>query len=278
MTLNVNSNSAAVAALQALNRTTDNLATTNARVSSGLQVASAKDNASVYAVAQAQRADIANLVPVTDGLNRAQSISDVAVAAGQSVSDLLATLRQKVLAATDNTNDANTQAALNADFKSTLTRIQQTISAATFNGSNLLDGSNPSGLKFIANADASATITLASQNLSIGGSIITLTAASSVATITSASALLALVDNSIANVNAAVANIGSQNAQVGAHASFITTLSTTLTTGVGGLVDADVAAESARLTALQVQQQLGAQALSIANQSSSIILSLFKSN
>ena len=125
MTLNVNSNSAAVAALQALNNTTDQLAVTNARVSTGLQVASAKDNASVYAVAQSQRADIANLVPVTDGLNRAQSISDVAVAAGQSVSDLLNTLRQKVLSATDSTNDPTTQSALNADVQSTLKQIQQ---------------------------------------------------------------------------------------------------------------------------------------------------------
>ena len=278
MTLNVNSNSAAVAALQALNNTTDQLAVTNARVSSGLAVATAKDNASIYAVAQAQRADISNLVPVTDGLNRAQSISDVAVAAGQSVSDLLNTLRQKVLSATDNTNDPTTQAALNADVKSTLARIQQTVSAATFNGSNLLDNSTPAGFKFIANADATATLTLASQNLSLGGSIITLTAGSSVATVTQASSLLTLVDASIANTNAAVANIGSQNSQIQAHASFITTLSNSLTKGVGGLVDADVAAESARLTALQVQQQLGAQSLSIANQSSSVILSLFHSS
>ena len=278
MTLNVNSNSAAAAALVALNNTTDQLAITNARVSSGKQIASAKDNASVYAVAQAQRADITNLVPVTDGLNRAQSISDVAVSAGQSVSDLLNTLRQKVLSATDTTNDPSTQAALNADVQSTLTRIQQTISAATFNGANLLNGSTPAGFKFMANADATASITLSSQNLSLGGSIITLTAGSSVATTTQASNLLTLVDASIANTNAAVANIGSQNAQISAHASFITTLSDSLTTGVGGLVDADVAAESARLTALQVQQQLGAQSLSIANQSSSVILSLFHSS
>ena len=278
MTLNVNSNSAAVAALKALNNTTDQLAVTNARVSSGLQVATAKDNASVYAVAQSQRADIANLVPVTDGLNRAQSISDVAVAAGQSVSDLLNTLRQKVLSATDTTNDASTQTVLNNDVQSTLKQIQQAISAATFNGANLLNGSTPSGFKFIANADATATLTLASQNLSLGGSIITLTAGSSVATTTQASNLLSLVDASIANTNAAVANIGTQNAQIGSHASFITTLSNSLTKGVGGLVDADVAAESARLTALQVQQQLGAQSLSIANQSSSVILSLFHSS
>lgn len=277
MTLNVNSNSAAVAALQALNNTTDQLAVTNARVSSGLQVAAAKDNPSVYAVAQSQRADIANLIPVTDGLNRAQSISDVAVAAGQSVSDLLNTLRQKVLSATDTTNDPTTQSALNADVQSTLKQIQQTISSATFNGANLLDGSSPAGFKFIANADATASLTLTSQNLSLGGSIITLTAGSSVATTTLASNLLTLVDASIANTNAAVANIGSQNSQISAHASFITTLSDSLTKGVGGLVDADVAAESARLTALQVQQQLGAQSLSIANQSSSVILSLFKS-
>ena len=276
MTLSVNGNSAALAALAALNRTTDDLAATNTRVASGIKVAAAKDNASVYAVAQSQRADVRALSAVTDGLNRAQSISDVAISAGQSVSDLLNILKEKALAATDSTLDATSRAALNSDFQSTLQRIAQTISAASFDGSNLLDGTLTGGLPFIASADASASITLVGQNFSLGGSTITVPGTGDIATQTNASAMLALAASSIANVNSAIANLGAQSDQVVAHTSFVGKLSDSLTIGIGNLVDADVAAESARLTALQVAQQLGAQGLSIANQTPQIILSLFK--
>ncbi len=276
MTLNVNTNSSALAALAALNKTTDDLATTNARISSTLKVAQSKDNASVYAVAQSQKADIQALSAVTDGMNRAQSIADVGVSAGQSVSDLLNTLKSTVLSATQGDLDSDSRAALSADFASTLKRIQQTISAASFDGSNMLDGSLTQGIGFIASADASSQITLTGLNLSLGGSTLTVPSTADISTATNAAQVLSLVESSISNVNAAVASLGAQSNQITSHASFVTKLSDSLTTGVGNLVDADVAAESAKLTALQVKQQLGAQALSVANQTPSIILSLFK--
>jgi flagellin len=278
MTLNVNTNSSALAALAALNKTTDDLATTNARISSTLNVAQSKDNASVYAVAQSQRADIQALSAVTDGMNRAQSIADVGVSAGQSVSDLLNTLKSTVLSATQSNLDSDSRAALSADFASTLKRIQQTISAASFDGSNMLDGSLTQGIGFIASADASSQITLTGLNLSLGGSTLTVPSNADISTATNAAQVLSLVESSISNVNSAVASLGAQSNQITSHASFVTKLSDSLTTGVGNLVGADVAAESAKLTALQVKQQLGAQALSVANQTPSIILSLFKSN
>jgi len=277
MTLSVNSNSAAMAALAALNRTTDDLAATNARISSGKKVDASKDNASIYAVAQSQRADIQALSAVTDGLNRAQSISDVGISAGQSVSDLLNTLKTKVLTATDTSIDPTARAALNTDFQSLLQRITQTVQSASFDGSNLLDGSLTGGLGFMASADASSSITLTGLNLSLGGSTVTIPANADISTVTNAMQMLTLVSNSITNVNSAVANLGAQSDQITAHNSFVSKLSDSLTVGVGNLVDADTAAESARLTALQVQQQLGAQSLSIANQGPSVLLSLFKS-
>jgi len=278
MTLNVNTNSAALAALAALNQTTDNLATVNAQVSSGLAVSDSKDNPSVYAVAQSQRADIQALSAVTDGLNRAQSISDVAISAGQTVSNLLNSLKSEALSATDASLDTASLSALNANFRSTLEQIQQTVSSASFSGANLLDGSLTAGLGFMANANATATITLNGLNLTLGGSTLTVPASANISTTSNASTVLSLVESSVANVNAALASLGAQSGQIAAHSSFVTTLSDALTTGVGGLVDADVAAESARLTALQVQQQLSVQSLSIANQTPSIILSLFQAH
>jgi len=94
--------------------------------------------------------------------------------------------------------------------------------------------------------------------------------------VTNATTVLGLLNSSIVNTNAALANIGAQANQISMHNTFVGKLVDSLNVGVGHLVDADMAAESAKLQSLQVQQQLGAQALSIANQSPQIVLSLFK--
>ena len=101
MSLGVHTNKSALAALQSLNRTTDQLNTVQDRVSTGFKVATAKDNAAVYSVAQGQRADVGALWAVKMSLNRATSITDVAMAAGESVSDLLNQLKEKVLGSMD---------------------------------------------------------------------------------------------------------------------------------------------------------------------------------
>ena len=275
MTISVNTNQPALIALQNLNRTNDMLGDTQNRINTGLKISTAKDNASVYAIAQKQRASIAALGAVTDSLNRATSISDVASAAGQTISDILNTMKQKVVAAMDPSQDNVSRAALNADYKAALRQIAQIIQTSAFDGANILDGSL-TGLKFIANSDANQFITLSTQNMSLGGAIITMAATSSINTVTNATAVLASLTTTITNVNSSLANIGAQANQIASHNKFVLKLVDALNVGVGHLVDADMAAESAKLQALQVQQQLGAQALSIANQSPQVILQLFK--
>jgi flagellin len=276
MTISVNNNASALTALQNLSKTNDAMTANQARISTGLKVGQAKDNAAIYAIAQKQRASVSALGAVTDSLNRATSIADVASAAGSSISDALNSMKQKVLAATDPSYDTNSRAALNADFRSLIRQIQQIVQNAAFDGSNILDGSLPTGLKFLSNADATAYVTLSTQNLSLGGAIITMAATASINTITNATTILGQLNTSITNVNLALANLGSQANQISNHNKFVAKLTDALNLGIGNLVDADMAAESAKLQALQVQQQLGAQALSIANQSPQIILSLFK--
>lgn len=276
MSVSVKTNQPALIALQNLNMTNDALTQTQNRINTGLKISQAKDNASIYAIAQKQRAATSALGAVTDSLNRATSIADVASAAGSSISDLLNTMKQKVVAAMDPSIDSTSRSLLNADYKSLLRQISQVIQNASFDGANILDNSLASGIRFIANADANAYVTLSAQNMSLGGSIITMAATSSINTVTNATTVLGLLDSSIVNVNSALANIGAQSNQITSHNKFVTKLTDALTVGIGNLVDADMAAESARLQALQVQQQLGAQALSIANQSPQVILQLFK--
>jgi flagellin len=106
--------------------------------------------------------------------------------------------------------------------------------------------------------------------------VITVGSTASLGSSTAAATALSQLNTSLANVIAALANLGAQADQISAHSSFVGQLSDTLQTGVGDLVNANMGAESAKLQALQVQQQLGAQALSIANQAPSVILSLFR--
>jgi len=274
MTFSINTNGASLLALQNLNTTSTALQQTQNEISTGLKVSGPTDNGAIWAIAQNQRSDISALDTVTDSLNRAVSTVDVAVAAGTSISDLLTQLKSKALAATDTSLDSSSITALNNDFTALRNQIGQIVSNATFNGVNLINTGGTS-VQALANASGSSKLTVAAQNFGLGESLVTITAGASFSSNATASAQLALVNASITNVNAAVAKLGTGVNALQTQLSFVSSLQDSLTTGVGNLVDADVAKESANLTALQTKQQLGIQALSIANSSSSSLLSLF---
>ena len=276
MTNSVHTNSAAAVALQNLSRTNDNLTGVQNRVATGLKIQGAKDNAAIWAIAQGQRADLGALSAVKQSLDRATSIADVAMAAGESVSDLLNQLKEKVVAAKDISLKTQSRQLLDADFKALLRAVKSAVDNAAFDGGNILNGSLTNGLKFLANAGATQFITLSSKNLSLSGSIISLSLTDSLLTVTGATTALTKLDTSISALNKALGDVGAQAKQISAHNIFVGKLTDTIESGIGNLVDADLAKESARLQALQVQQQLGAQALSIANQAPQIILSLFQ--
>ncbi|MDR6625715.1 flagellin [Caulobacter segnis] len=276
MTLSVNTNQPALIALQNLNRTNDDMQSVQTRINTGLSISTAKDNAAVWSIAQEQRADMSALGAVKMSLDRATSIADVALTAGESVSDLLKLMREKVVAAKDTSLNTTSRQSLNADFQGILKNFSQVLNSAVFDGANLLDGSQTADMTFLADADAGQAITLSLQNLTLGGTINTLMPTDDILTPANAGAVLTRLEATMSAVNQAIGNIGSQAKQIDAHSTFVAKLNDVLETGVGNLVDADLAKESARLQALQVKQQLGAQALSIANSAPQIILSLFK--
>ena len=272
----VNTNVGAMVALQNLSQTNSELNTVQNRINTGKKVNSAKDNGAIWAIAQNQRAEMGALNTVKESLQRGQSTVDVAMAAGESISDLLLQLKEKALAATDETLTTASRSALAEDFDSIRNQITSVIENASFNGANLLDGSLTGGYKALASADGTSTIDVAGEDMSLSGSIVTLGAADSITTTTDATDSLALVDASIANVSASLARMGTSSKALGTHLSFVGKLQDSLEAGIGNLVDADLAKESARLTALQTKQQLGVQALSIANSSTSMLLGLFR--
>jgi flagellin len=277
MVVSINNNQSALLALQQLNQTMSDLQTTQARVSTGKRVGKPSDNAAVFSVAQRLRGDQSSFQAVTDSLNRAVSIANVANTAGLSVSDTLNQIKTKIVAATDASLDTTARGAFNTEFKALLRQISQTVQSASFAGSNILNNSiTPPGLKFLADGNGTSFVTLGLQNLNLGGGNILITANADLLTVTRANLFLTAINSSINNVSTVLSNLGSQTSQINARLSFISALSDTLSSGISNLVDADIAAESSRLQALQIKQQLGAQALSIANQAPQVILSLFK--
>lgn len=276
MVTSVNTNNSAMIALQNLNMTNRDLEVVQQRINTGLEVSGAKDNSSVYAIAQNMRGDIRALGAVQQSLARATSIVDVGIAAGEAVSDLLIEMKEKVIAANDPSIDSISRTALNEDFQTLLDQVATIVANAGFDGSNIVDGSLSGGLVVLANADGNNSITVPTEQLTLGGSIVTLTASASIESLSLAVASLSVLNTTITNVNASLARLGSMGNQLETHNIFVSKLEDQLTAGVGNLVDADMAVESARLQALQVKQQLGAQALSIANGAPQIILSLFQ--
>ena len=276
MSLNsINTNTGAMVALQSLNMTNASLNEAQNEVSTGLKVAGAKDDGAIWNIAQSQRSQVSALGAVTDSLNRASSVLDVAVSAGQTISDLLNQMKAKTLEASDTSLSTSDRAALNSDFKSLVTQIKNAVTNASFDGANMIETGGTT-LYALASPDNSHKLTLQAQSLALGGANLTVSAGSSFASASQASALLTTINTSITNVNLAVSKLGTEANQVTENLTFVSNLSDSLTSGVGNLVDADVAAESATLQALQTKQQLGVQALSIANSSSGNLLSLFR--
>ena len=273
--LSVNTNYGALIALQNLNKTNSELTGAQNRINTGLSVAGPKDDGAVWAIAQGMRMDVLALGAVTQSLDRAISATDVAVSAGQSISDLLTEMKAKALAASDDSLDQNSREAYNADFVSLRDQIGNIVQNASFNGVNLINGSTAT-LQALANAAGDKFVTVTAQDLSLGGSIISIASTSTISTATNASSMITTIENSLNAINLALAKLGTDSKKVGIHKTFVGKLADELTNGIGNLVDADLAKESARLQSLQTKQQLGIQALSIANQAPQAVLQLFK--
>jgi flagellin len=275
MSFSVNTNVGAMTALQYLNQTQGQLATTQSAINSGLKVADARDNGAIFAIAQNQRASVAGYTSVINSINNGTSSIDVALSAGQSISDLLIQLKTAALSASDASLDTASRQALNANFSALLGQITTIVKNATFNGSNLVNGST-NQITALASSDGSRRITTQAQNMSLSGSIVTIKSTATISTQSKASALVSTIQTSLTNVNAALAKLSAGAAKFSIQGTFAQKLSDTLTQGIGNLVDANMAQESAQLQSLQVKQQLGIQALSIANQAPQTILSLFR--
>ncbi len=379
MSFSVNTNTNALAALETLNTTQQSLTKTQNRVSSGLKVAGAADDASTFAIAQGQRGDIAGFQAISGSLALGSAFVNVALNGAQSISDTLNQIKAKVVQGQDPTQDAN---AIQNDITAFLNQINSVAAAAQFNGVNLINAGSAnqnvlSSLNRTGSTISTATITVNAQNLTatglgvnglnianasgkiaigatwapaladtisvtaggttktfefvtaltdpltaagntavvIGGTngatvanlgtalssqginssfdtqgnLILTSGAGNITAVTSSNAgltgtvgtastatALTTVETAINKIKTSLSQLGTAANQITTQTNFVKSLTDSLTGGVSQLVDADLAAESANLQSLQTKQQLGIQALSIANQGPGAVLTLFR--
>lgn len=272
--LSVNTNVGAMIALQSLAVINRELLTTQNRISTGLKISSAKDDGATWAIAQGQRAESRAYNAVIASLQRGQSAVDVGLAAGETVSDLLSQMREKMLAITDKSLTTAARSALNEDYKSLRSQIDRVVGGADFNGLNLVGpAATAKGVKALSDTRGGASIDVDAVDLSTTGGIIGGTLAD-LLTVTTAD--LTAMSKAIDDVGSALGRLGTGARKLDTHLTFVRKMQDTIDASVGRLVDADMARESARLQSLQVQQQLAIKALSIASQAPSLLLQLFR--
>lgn len=282
MAFSVNTNTGAMAALQTLGSINKNLETTQNRINTTMNVASTKDDSAKYTVAQKLRGDLGKLTAVGSSLNNAKSVTDTAIAGAEQISDLLNQMKAKVLEASDDGLGQTSRDAIAKDLTTLKAQINTIIDGSDFNGTNILKGAagsadgKVSALQSIASG--ATDLTVANQGFTTA-STTGLGAATTGVTLANAAAadtLMGTIDTFFTTVQTSLSTLGAAGRKIEGQLSFNSKLTDVVTGGIGNLVDADLAKESARLQALQVQQQLGIQALSIANQAPQTILSLFR--
>jgi flagellin len=287
-------NAGAMEALQSLNATNQSLTNTQNQISSGLRVQTAKDDASAWTIATTMKANVASLNQVSTDLGNADSILGTAVSGATQISGLVSQIRAKVASYND---PSQNQAAIQSEVTQLGNQINDIVASSSFNGVNLLNGSTATGLTFLAatnNSYAGATPPTATTSPTIAtGAEIDVSSAnattntnvsnfftqignlSSIVDATTLNTALQTIDNYNGVVEGQAAQFGAVQQNIEGQQTFINNLATSLTSGISNMVDANMTAESAQLSALQTQQQLGTQALAIANQTPQLLLKLF---
>jgi flagellin len=273
--ISVNTNQGAMVALQTLNKTNMDLGKTQNAISTGLKVASAKDNGAIWAIANKMRSDVSAYDRVTESAEKASALVDTGIAAGESIMELLNEMKGKALAGSQAGLSASAQAALSADFVQLRDQITSIIANANFDGANMVKATPDNALS-LGDAAGGNTITVTGVNLSLAGTVVTVAAAADTASAANATTALGQVNASITNLGTQLATWGAGAKRLEVHKQFVSRLQDALNSGIGAMTDADLSKESAKLQALQVKQQLGVQALSIANGSAQTALSLFR--
>lgn len=272
----LNNATGVLSALKYLQANSQEMSQAEARRSSGLKVQNSREDASAYQSAAIMRGQGGSLKSVALSLGRAESISDTAITAAEQVSKLLTKMQETAVAAMSEDLTAEQRTSYMEQFAGQKEQLGRFIQSASFDDANILDGSKPNGVVFIADAEASQSLTLKGRNLMPGGPIVTLTGSIDLSSPSNANIAHQALTDSIRNVGNELIDMSSERKRIEAQKGFVGRLADALAAGVGRMVDADLAGDSAMIQALQVKQQLSAQAVGIANDAPQALLALFR--
>lgn len=266
-------NASAFTALRSLNKINERLDTTQGRVSTGLKVASSLDDASAFAVAQGIRAEVRALDSVIQGLNNSKAVGKVAVAGATAVSNLMIDIRQKLTELANSSITASQRTIIQRDFTELVSQAANFVSNATYNGFALLT-SGAATVNTLANLAGGQLSLTAQGNVKLF--INSLAGATTTTAVNAQSVIVGQFNDLETSVAQALGTLGAEVRALDLQTGFLEELRDTTTVGLGNIVDADLARESAKLTSQQIQQELSVQTLSIANTRPNTILSLFR--
>jgi flagellin len=299
-------NASAITALQNLNATNKSMQTTQDRISTGMRVANASDNAAYWSIATTMKSDNAALSTVKDALGMGVATVDVTASAVKTTVDLVSQIKAKLVAAKEPGLD---RSKVQAEITQLQKQLKSVADSSVFSGENWLSvDSSTAGYNNTKSIVSSFTrtggaITVGTINVDVdsiklydsNGNLGILdkdrtvgSATASVATLdisgltdsatdnATLDSFISIVDSALSDTTTAASDLGAIKNRISMQQDFVSNLMDSVTKGIGQLIDADMSQESTKLQALQVQQQLGVQSLSIANQNSQQILSLFK--
>ena len=283
MSLNsVNTNSGAMIALQSLNRTNSQLAATQKQISTGYRVADATDDGAAYAVAQSVRSTVGALTSANQQLGTVQGLLSTTQSSLNDVSNTMASMRDVLVKLADSDVSGTQRTQYSAQYNSLLANVKTFIQDAGYNGKTLIGNITGSSGTFARVATvrnetgASYGLATFSGSALYGSITFTSTVMGGSASVAALLTTTGTFMNQMNSVGSGLNTVGSETNYVSHQISYNSDKMDALNTGLGSLVDADLAKESAALQALQIRQQLGTQALSLANQAPQTLLSLFK--
>lgn len=272
----VNTNIGAMVALQSLNRTSDDLSATQKRISTGFRVADAKDDGAAFAVAERIRGAVSATTSANEQLGGVKGLLDVSNAALENVSTKLIKLQDVAVKLADGTITAEQRGQYQAQAGELTKNIKSFITDASYNGLNILNDPANAAIQVVTNGSGTyynfsgyAAITNIFNSVSLAN---TWTRGDASAALTATGAIGTAITNTLTQLN----NFGSYSNYIDSQINYNKSILDAQQSGLGALIDTDMAKESARLQALQIRQQLGTQALGIANQAPQSLVSLFQ--
>lgn len=272
----VNTNVGAMVALQSLNHTADELSATQKRISTGFRVADARDDGAAYAVAERIRGDMAATNSANQQLGGVKGLLEVTSSALQNISTTLKKLKEVAVDLAGGTLTADQRSQYQSTAKLLTANVQAFIQDASYNGLNILDDSAATAVKVVTSGSGTyysfSSYSAQAQIFNAISGAQGWTAGNAAAALTASGAISKAITNTLTQLN----NFGSYSNYIDNQINYNKSILDAQESGLGALVDADMAKESARLQALQIRQQLGTQALGIANQAPQSLLSLFK--